>query len=244
MREPSRLRDETSSALERALLDAGTSYRSPASARAKTLGALGLAGSATILAGATQAAPLSAFAKVTWTKLLATISVVGVAAAVPVGYYAWHRHAGAGHAAPVHAPVVALAQAAEPAVPEEAPAGPAVAAPALEPAPAPTLAPTAGSLTHRAEAGPSTVTLAGELSSIDGARAMLARGDGEGALARLDAYSRGYPRGRLELEAEVLRIDALDQSGRTNLARERAEAFLRRHPRSVLAARVRARLGD
>jgi outer membrane protein assembly factor BamD (BamD/ComL family) len=73
---------------------------------------------------------------------------------------------------------------------------------------------------------------------------MLARGDGEGALARLDAYSRGYPRGRLELEAEVLRIDALDQSGRTNLARERAEAFLRRHPRSVLAARVRARLGD
>lgn len=240
MREPSRLRDETSSALERALLDAGTSYRSPASARAKTLGALGLAGSATILAGATQAAPLSAFAKVTWTKLLATISVVGVAAAVPVGYYAWHRHAGAGHAAPAHAPAVALAQAAEPAVPEEAPAGPAVAAPALEPAPAPT----AGSLAHRAEAGPSTVTLAGELSSIDGARAMLARGDGEGALARLDAYSRGYPRGRLELEAEVLRIDALDQSGRTNLARERAEAFLRRHPRSVLAARVRARLGD
>ena len=75
-------------------------------------------------------------------------------------------------------------------------------------------------------------------------RSRLARGDAEGALTQLDAYARGYPRGRLELEADVLRIDALDQSGRTVAARERAEAFLRRHPHSLLAARVRARLGD
>ncbi|HEY5088582.1 MAG TPA: hypothetical protein VIK30_01360, partial [Polyangia bacterium] len=197
MREPSRLREETSSALERALLEAGTSYRSPASARAKTLGALGLAGSATILAGATQAAPLSAFAKMTWTKLLATISVVGVAAAVPVGYYAWHRHAVAGHAAPAHAPAVALAQAAEPPAPEEAPAGPAPASTvATAVAPAPDVGVGVGSLAHSPEMRPSTVTLARELSSIDAARALLAQGDGEGALARLDAYARVYPRGR------------------------------------------------
>jgi len=244
MKEPSRLRDENASALERALLEAGTSYRSPASARAKTLGALGLAGSATLLAGATQAAPLSAFAKLTWTKVLATISVVGVAAAVPVGYYAWHHQAAVGHAS-TRTPPGVLAQAVDPPAPADVSGGAGaavIAAPELSPPPA-RVALHAARL-GRPEAAPPAVTLAHELHSIDAARSLLARGDAEGALARLDAYARSYPRGRLELEAEVLRIDALDQSGRTNLARERAEAFLRRHPRSVLAARVRARLGD
>jgi len=59
MKEPPRLRDDDASALERALLEAGVAYRSPPSARAKTLRALGLAGSATLMAGATQAAPVS-----------------------------------------------------------------------------------------------------------------------------------------------------------------------------------------
>ena len=53
-------------------------------------------------------------------------------------------------------------------------------------------------------------TLAHELSTLDAARGMLARGDASGALARLDGYGRAYPHGRLALEAEVLRIDALD----------------------------------
>jgi hypothetical protein len=38
----------------------------------------------------------------------------------------------------------------------------------------------------------------------------------------------------------VLRIDALARSGHTDAARLRANAFLRRHPTSVLASRVRA----
>ena len=88
------------------------------------------------------------------------------------------------------------------------------------------------------------VTLTHELSSLDAARGLLARGDANGALARLDAYGRAYPHGRLGLEAEVLRIDALDESGRSDAARARAQAFLQHHPHSVLAARVRTRLGD
>jgi hypothetical protein len=245
VKEPVRLRDDGASALERALLDAGASYRSPASARAKTLGALGLAGSATLLAGASQAAPVSPFAKLTWVKLLATISVVGVVAAVPAGYHAWQRHAGGNHVASAHTSPVPLAQAAEPAAPVEASPGSGVA-PVEEAPPSPPPARIAASSAGAGwpEPRPSPVPLARELSSIDAARAKLAAGDPDGALARLDAYARAYPRGRLELEAEVLRIDALEQSGRTNLARQRAEAFLRRHPRSVLAARVRARLGD
>jgi hypothetical protein len=245
MKEPSRLREENASALERALLEAGVAYRSPPSARAKTLGALGLAGSATLISGATQAAPVSAIAKLTWTKLLATVSLVGVVAAVPVGYYAGHRRLIGSHAVAAQAAPLAPAQAVETPNPAIGPGG----GPALVPS-AVVVSPPAHShlgarLAHaRSEAGPSSVTLAHELSSIDAARSRLARGDAEGALSQLDAYARGYPRGRLELEAEVLRIDALDQSGRTVAARERAEAFLRRHPHSVLAARVRARLGD
>jgi hypothetical protein len=231
--EPVRLREESASALERALLDAGRSYRSTGTARAKTLAALGVAGSATLLAGTAQALPLATVAKLTWGKLIAAISIVGAAAAVPVGYLAWQRH----HQPAKHAgaaPVVVAAkpsEAAPPQVaqpmeqgmpPEGAEAGAVVAAHAARPA----------------------VTLAHELSSLDAARGLLARGDANGALARLDAYGRAYPHGRLALEAEVLRIDALGDSGRSEAARARAEAFLQHHPHSVLAARVRTRLGD
>jgi hypothetical protein len=86
--------------------------------------------------------------------------------------------------------------------------------------------------------------LAEELSALDSARALLARGESAGALARLDAYSRAYPKGRLLLEAEVLRIAALTKSGQSSLARKRAETFLRKYPNSVLASRVRALVGS
>ena len=243
MREPVRLREEGPSALERALLDAGVSYKGSASTRAKTLSALGLAGSATLLAGATQAAPLSSLAKVTWTKLLVGLSAVGAVAAVPVGYYAWQHGRAGQHAA---APVAVATPAPVMAVESPAPTAVGGAAPVVAPPPAVALPAAASPEPARASqrSNPRPVTLAHELSSLDAARGMLARGDGSGALARLDAYGRAYPHGRLALEAEVLRIDALEQSGRGDAARARGELFLRHHPHSVLAARVRARLGD
>ncbi|HSY39737.1 MAG TPA: hypothetical protein VLA79_09420 [Polyangia bacterium] len=237
MSEPLRLRDESASALERALLDVGRSYRSSGTARAKTMAALGVAGSATLLAGTAQAVPFGTLAKMTWGKLLAAISIVGAAAAVPVGYFAWQRHHPARHAG--SAPAVMAAKASDPA-PTQVP-------------PAEIVGTLAGGLgTQATESGSAgaahparpAVTLAHELSSLDAARGLLARGDATGALARLDAYGRAYPHGRLGLEAEVLRIDALDESGRSDAARVRAEAFLQHHPHSVLAARVRTRLGD
>jgi hypothetical protein len=230
--EPSRLRDDSASALERALLEAGRSYRSSGSARAKTLAALGVAGSATLLAGTAQAVPFATVAKVTLGKLLAALSIVGAAAAVPVGYFAWQRH----HPAPsrVATPVVVAANPIEQTPPQMQPGVRAGAE----------LSASHGLQSSSAHAARPPVTLAHELSSLDAARGLLARGDATGALARLDAYGRAYPRGRLGLEAEVLRIDALDESGRSDAARARAQAFLQRHPHSVLAARVRTRLGD
>jgi len=236
MSEPVRLRDDSASALERALLDVGRSYRSSGNARAKTMAALGVAGSATLLAGTAQAVPLGTLAKMTWGKLLAAISIVGAAAAVPVGYFAWQRHHPAKHAG--SAAAVIATKPSEPA-PTQVP--PALVAGGLETQA--TQATETGSAAVARSARPA-VTLAHELSSLDAARGLLARGDATGALARLDAYGRAYPHGRLGLEAEVLRIDALDESGRSDAARARAEAFLQHHPHSVLAARVRTRLGD
>ncbi|HEY4159038.1 MAG TPA: tetratricopeptide repeat protein, partial [Polyangiaceae bacterium] len=94
------------------------------------------------------------------------------------------------------------------------------------------------------ESKQATPALAAELSALDAARSALAGGDTTGALSDLDAYARNFPRGRLGLEAEVLRIDALAKSGQTAAARKRAEAFMKRHPDSVLASRVRAYAGQ
>jgi outer membrane protein assembly factor BamD (BamD/ComL family) len=88
----------------------------------------------------------------------------------------------------------------------------------------------------------SASALAAELGALDAVRARLSSGDASGALAKLDEYARTYPRGRLVLEAEVLRIDALAKNGQHSAAKKRAESFLTRHPKSVLASRVRGYL--
>lgn len=243
MKEPMRLREEGATALERALLDAGSAYRGSPSARAKTLGALGLAGSAGLFAAATARAPLASagklsLGKLSLTKFLAGAAICGAVAAVP-GYRAWHAQRSGSHAARA---VVAAAPAPAPAEPIVAPAG--TSARAAEPGAV--IAPAAPApVVHRhATAADVAVPLSRELASIDAARAALARGDADGAIARLNRYARAFPRGRLDMEAEVLRIDALAESGRNEQARARAREFLRRHPNSVLGAHVRARLGD
>ena len=242
--EPVRLREESASALERALLDAGRSYRSSGNARAKTLAALGVAGSATLLAGTAQALPLATLAKftlkMTWGKLIAAISIVGATAAVPVGYFAWQRH----HQPAKHGGAAPAVMAAKPVQPAQIPAASTARVLEERAIAQPTAPATQTGSTVSARAARPAVTLAHELSSLDAARGLLARGDARGALARLDAYWHAYPHGRLGLEAEVLRIDALDESGHGDAARARAEAFLQHHPHSVLAARVRTRLGD
>jgi hypothetical protein len=242
MNEPGRLTSLSDSEVERILLHAGKAYRSSPEARARTMAALGLAGP---LAGAAGVAALlssagagaaTKLAAGGWMKIVAVISLAGAATAVPVGYYAMHQRAR--HAAVPAAPVVVsrTAPAASPVVP----AAPAAVAPvALAPEVSPVARPALAA--RRAARDPG---LTDELAALDGARVALSSGDAQVALAALDAYTRAYPRGRLQLEAEVLSIDALARSGHTDAAKRRAQAFLRRHPKSVLAARVRGYLGD
>jgi hypothetical protein len=219
MDEPNRLYEEGGrSSLERALLGAGASYRSSAQARAKVMAGLGLAaGSATLLGGSAAAASVSSAAKVTWTKLLLGVSLVG-ATAVPVGYYALLHQTSS---APAQHAVQSGAVAAEP-TPEAA-------------APDRALAPSAAA---------ARAMLTDELDALDHARLALASGDAHRALDELDAYDRRFPSGRLQLEGEVLRIDALAKTGRKDAARQHAGTFLKRHPNSVLATRVRALNAD
>jgi len=217
--EPNRLSEElgeNSSSLERALLRAGSSYASSPQTRVRVLAGLGLAAGSTALftgSAAAASAVASSAAKLTWTKLLLGVSLVG-ATAVPVGYYALHSAAPAGTPVPVSRPAVSAPAVAEP-------------APALS-----------------AAATPTAALLTEELGALDHARVALVNGEGRRTLDELDAYDRRFPSGRLQIEAEVLRIDALAKLGRKDAARQRAEAFLRRYPNSVLATRVRAHVAD
>jgi hypothetical protein len=81
-------------------------------------------------------------------------------------------------------------------------------------------------------------TLNQELVMLDRARTHIAGGRGTQALGVLSDYQEQFPRGRLALEAEVMRIEALAAAGNGALARTRAKAFLQRHPKSLLAPRV------
>lgn len=247
MNEPTRLLDTPESELERALLDAGRSYTASGSTRAKTLLALGLTAVAPSAAPAATAAGNSIM-KGALAKLALGVLVVG-AVAVPVWRYLDHDPS---NAAVARAPITAAAAALPIAPPAVAPAPLEVAsaeiAPldsaridASEPPPSPS-ARNAG--TPRAENKPASAPpLTAELAALDTARTSLSHSDPTAALAALDSYARNFPRGRLKLEAEVLRIGALAKSGQTETARKRAQAFLRLHPDSVLASRVRSYAG-
>ena len=231
MSEPRRLWEESESATEQALLHAGRSYRSGRETRAKTLAALGIAGTTAVVAGGTASASLTG-AKVTGTKLLAAkllviVSAAGAVSVAPIVYRRLHEKGGDR--------TVVTAPGGQPRPIERAPL------PAVETPPAPAVTTAAPAVAeHPSAAGP--VSLAQELAALDAARAAMATGDARGALSLLDGYAKTCPQGRLRLEAELLRIDALAKSGQSQAARRRAEAFLRRHPGSVLAARARGYL--
>jgi hypothetical protein len=235
MDEPDRMLNQTGSSLERALLQEGRSYGGPDELRARTLAALGLAGSAGLATGGA----LVWLAARTWsTKALLAISAVTVLVAVPVAYvtFGWGERSVA-VPAPLPAVVPQPSREATPvaALPQE------FEAPAPSPAAASSVAPAPS--TARASAASASSALRAELAALDAVRSTLASGDSVGALAFLDAYFRTFPRGRLHLEAEVLRIDAFAKGGRVTDARKSAEDFLKRHPNSVLAARVQTYAG-
>ena len=81
--------------------------------------------------------------------------------------------------------------------------------------------------------------LDGEIRRLDRARAALARGSSEAALAELAAYENERKTAVLEREAAVLRIDALLARGDRNGAQSLAQRYVAAHPDDPHARRLR-----
>jgi hypothetical protein len=102
-------------------------------------------------------------------------------------------------------------------------------------APPPSAAPSAST------AQPSRLDLLREeAEGVRKVRQMLREKNAAAALTELDRLAGRMPNGPLEEEREVLTIEALSMSGRTEAAKRRAERFLFERPQSVHASRVRA----
>ncbi len=82
-------------------------------------------------------------------------------------------------------------------------------------------------------------SLSEEVAALDQARQLLASGNTNGALAKLDDYKNVLGGKRLVLEAAVLRIQALSSAGRTAEASRLARRFIEENPGSPLVDRAR-----
>jgi hypothetical protein len=170
------------------------------------------------------------------------VVIVGLAAlGVGVLWWGLRSHAPAAAVAPratvaVPSPPASTAEAN--AIPTDPPAPPLYAVddlPVAAPAMTTHVAETAGSAPQPPEA---VSDLAAERALVERARAALAGGDARTALTALDEYDQRFPRGLLRDEADVTRIDALAKSGRLELARSRAKAFLATRGDGPYALRV------
>ncbi len=83
-------------------------------------------------------------------------------------------------------------------------------------------------------------TLAEEIALLDQARDALSKRDSTQVLALVQQYQRELAGTRMRAEAELLRIEALAQSGRRNEAAKLAERFIEKYAGNPLTDRARA----
>jgi hypothetical protein len=173
----------------------------------------------------------------------AVIFVTGAAAGVG-GYHVVERSQ---RPAPVSAPAAPHADRPAPPPPPEVPtpAAPTVpdAVPNTASAPIRPRAPSAPEPTHGPLDRPDD-PLAAERSLVEMARAALTRGQAERALAALRRHVRQFPNGELTEEREGLLVQALVGAERYDQAREKAEQFKKRYPRSLFAPVVDQAIGS
>jgi outer membrane protein assembly factor BamD (BamD/ComL family) len=81
--------------------------------------------------------------------------------------------------------------------------------------------------------------VAEEVEVLTRAHTALRGGSPDEALAALDEHARRFPKGALAEERSSERVLALCAAGRKAEAHVEGERFLRLHPRSFFAARVR-----
>jgi hypothetical protein len=89
---------------------------------------------------------------------------------------------------------------------------------------------------HAASTAPAPATgqeLAAESAILDIARAAIARGEADHALAAVDRHASAFPHGMLREEREALGVKALVLAGRGDQARAREARFRARYPESL-----------
>jgi hypothetical protein len=219
---------------ERALVAASKNERPSASARTKTLAALGLGTvitATTVTATTTAAATTSSgIALGTLGKIVAVVLVVGGASG---GFVAWHASGRsknvvvvpAAERAPVEPPAAVATRAAAPEkVDESMPPSRGASAPAVRP--------------RAAAASPSANTLSLEVAALEKAHRAIAAHDSAAALRALDRYHAQFPNGTLASEETVLRVQAALAQGDKSNAAALAKEFRATHPDSPYGKRV------
>lgn len=196
------------------------------------------------VAAATGAGASRALGVAKWVKV---VTVIGSAGLLTLGA-ALAIHAR--HASPAARPVLeqpVQVQAPIATVPREMAPQPA-ATMIAEPTPVATVE-TAAPVVHapaqaRAPAASSTTeedsSMKVELQRVLAIRSSMLAKDPSGALSGVETYERDYPNGSFVPEAEAMAIEALNDAGRTDEARARADRFLERYGSSPQAGRIRA----
>jgi hypothetical protein len=232
---------------DEALLRAGRRAPAPPRLRERALGAAaaGAAALATTkaaagVAGAKASGGILGKVAIKW-ALVAAVGATSVGAA----YVVETRLASPEAADPAPPAVVTAASPVTKVAPPVVTAAPSVAPPPPEDPPEPPpAAPVARSRPSTAEALPVAPpperesALREEIALVDAARAAIADGDPAFALRRIEDHAARFPAGSFAVERDVLRIDALVLAGRSDEARERARAFVARHPKAAQARRI------
>lgn len=258
MTELRRLCDFSASPRARELLRAGIADGPRPAALRRTALALGVGASVTVTASAGAAAATSAAAPAS----LATIAAKWIAIGTLGGFaLAGGASAVSSLAEPAAAPrdTIAEARRAAKAAPAPLLAVPALGLPAASAAAAPeallssghapralsaAAARTASSAPPASAMLPERSGVAAHVAKIDAARSALGRGDARAALQQLDEYAALDRTGTLDREAQLLRIDALQNVGERAHAMALAARYLRQFPGDPHAARLHALLGD
>lgn len=116
---------------------------------------------------------------------------------------------------------------------------PAPVAPSVVPVPTTSFEPPATVEPPSVRRTPSATTLAEEGRLLAEAHRLVQAGQPQRALAVLQDSQKRYPRSVLSQEREVLTIEALYAGGASSTAKQRALAFLTRHPKSPHVERLR-----
>ena len=221
MKDPKRLSARDTTAFENRLLGAARSESIPNEMKLRMSQGLNLGAAAT-----------AAHAFVS----LKTAALIVVGTAAMAGLVVFGLGVGAHHES------AAVTAQHSPTPPAAATPGPVTLPPATAPAelPLPTIPqpPVPAHASHALTSPNREIDLREEIGLLDAARAALAAGAPQKALAALGQYNHRYPHGTFAPEALALRIEALTNTGDAVTARALARRFLKAYPGSPLAERV------